>query len=160
MKLCSSQCKIKFLSLRQGSVVSGPWGQHNWNTSKNVLFLFWNGKVFLENFNQEVNFISLVRYLLSAFIFYFLFHLISTSYACFTTICICFYLTLCLYFSEQTGHNTEACCILVVLALHLKIISKVPFVFGWDPWDCTLLLTMWINLWCWCISNTLRTQVL
>lgn len=155
------QCEVKFLSLSQGSVVPGLCGQCNWNTSMNVLFNSGMKKVFLENFNQEVNFSSLVRYF--TIIIYFL--LPFPSY--FNLICMLYnniQLSLSLLYVSTSVNKLVILLRLVAFWLSSLSISKsfpkVLFVFGWNPWDCTLLLTLWIHLWCWCISNTFRTQVL
>lgn len=112
MKLCSSQCKVKCLSLSQGSVVPCPWGQCNWNTSKNVLFLFRNEKVFIVNFSQEVNFSSLVIYYHNLF---------STSFSKLFQLHMPVLqqhevVSILLYFIEQTLYNTEALVEIPVIA--------------------------------------------
>lgn len=118
-------------------------------------FLFWNVKVFLRtSIRSKFQLFSQIFYYHNLFSTSFS-NLISTLYACFTTTCSCLYLTQCLYFSEQAGHNTEACCIVLVLSISKCFLSEVPFVFGWTPLDDTLLLTLWIHLWCCDVFQTL-----
>lgn len=132
------------------------WNFLSWEKSECTL-LFWNTKVFFEDFYQEVNFncsqIFYYHYLFNT-PFY---NLISTLYACFLTTCSCLYCTSCPYFSEQAGHNTEACCRVLVLSFSLKRFSFRGAIclwlnsLGWhltaDPVDSSL------TLWCILLSE-------